>query len=242
MRTRLLSVLLSGLLFLLAGLVQAATVSIYVDSAPNVYGSPDYAGWEANAYAGVAAGSFVNMSNGINPLNVGSTDFEIQDEVVYSFGDLGKRLHWIYYIEGETVAALEGTGRFQMSLTNIWDGAAWDFYNDYYGITWIEPTKWIDYDADGDDVIDGVIGSAGMAWWGANGVNTQEALDADMASWSLAEESWIFTVRLDGDETSLTSHRDASPVPVPGAMILFAAGLAGLSGIRARCRVVNRKS
>lgn len=238
MRTRLFAGFIAGLLILYVVSTQAATVSIYVDAAPNVYGSPDYAGWEAATYAGVAAGTFVNMSNGINPGNVGTTEFEIQDEVVYSFGDLGKRLTWIYYIPGETVASLAG-GRFQISLFNIWDGDTLDFYDDYYGSTWLEPTKWVDYDADNDGNMDGVIGTAGMAWWGAYGVNTQEALDADLASWSLAEESWIFTARLDGEDTSLTSHRDASPVPLPGAAFLFAAGLAGLSGLRSRFRCVT---
>ncbi len=224
--------LLAYLLFVSVGPVQASTVSIFVDAAPNVYGSPDYPTWEASVYAAVAAGTFVNMSSGINPGNAGTTNFEIQDEVVYSFGDLGKRLSWIYYIEGETVESL--SGRFQISLTNIWDGDVLDFYAYYYGDTWLEPTKWVNYDAGGDGVVDGVIGVSGMAWWGAYGVNTQEALDADLAAWSLAEESWIFTARLDGEETSITSYRAASPVPLPSALLLFITGLAGLSGFRAR--------
>lgn len=101
-------------------------VSLFVDSAPNASGSPDYSAWKANAYAAAAGGTFVNMVNGINPANIGTKNFEIEDEVVYSFGDLGKRLHWIYWIPNTTIAELDG--RFQISLFNIWDGDVLDFY------------------------------------------------------------------------------------------------------------------
>lgn len=222
---------LAGLLtvFFLIGIsVMAQAMSIFVDAAPNKYGSPDYATWEANTYQSVANGTFVNMANGINPLNAGTTNFEIQDEVVYSFGDLGKRLTWIYFIENETVASLQGTNRFQISLINKWDGVESDFYADYYGHTWLEPTSWVDYDSDGDGNYDGVIGTAGMAWWGAYGENTQDALDADLLAWSLSEESWIFTAKLDGTETSITSYREAAPIPEPATVLLFGIGIAGL--------------
>jgi hypothetical protein len=209
-------------LCLLAAPVQA--LNIYVDAAPNVYGSPDYAGWAAATKASVVAGTFQNMSNGVDAANVGTTNFEIQDEVVYSFGDLGKRLTWIYWIPGETVASL--TGRFQIGLTNVWDGTAYDFYADYYGSTWLEPTKWEDYDG-------GVIGFVGMAYWGAYGANTPEALAADIAAWGAVSEEWVFTARLDGVETSITSHRDAE-VPEPATLLLVAAGLASLAGFRTR--------
>ncbi len=210
----------------------AGPVYLYVDSAPNAYGSPDYPPWLDAAYAAAAGGTFVNMANSINPANAGTTDFEIEDEVVYSFGDLGKRLTWIYWLPGETVTNLEGTGRFQVSLINTWDGVPWDFYDYYYGSTWVEPTKWQDYDADGDGYVDGVIGAAGMAWWGAYQVNTQEALDADIAEWGRASESWEFTARLDGEEYGIVSNR--APVPEPATLLLLGSGLAGIAGCRRR--------
>jgi hypothetical protein len=204
-----------------------ANVSLYVDAAPNVYSSADYAGWEATAFAAASTGNFTNMVNGINPANVGSTDFEIQDEVVYSFGDFGKRLTWIYWIPNATIEDLGNYDRFHISLTNVWDGVSWDFYEDYYHSTWVEPTKWTNYAG-------GVIGTAGMAWWGAYGIDTQTALDADIAAWAKSEEDWIFTAKLDGLEYSITSHRDA--VPEPATMLLLGLGLVGLAGMRRKLR------
>lgn len=210
---------------LFAGAAQA--LSLYVDSAPNAFGSPDYPTWQDAAFASAADGTFVNMQNGINPANVGTTDFEIQDEVVYSFGDLGKRLHWVYWLPGESLDALAGTDRFEISLFNIWDGSTLDFYDYYYGSTWLEPTKWADYDSNDDGIADGVIGTAGMAWWGAYGVNTQEALDADIAAWGAVDETWIFTAKLDGVEFSITSNR--ASVPEPSTLLLLGTGFAGMA-------------
>ncbi|MCA9444164.1 MAG: PEP-CTERM sorting domain-containing protein, partial [Candidatus Omnitrophica bacterium] len=198
------------------------------DAAPNVYGSPDYPGWQSATFAAVANETFVNMSNGVNPANVGTTDFEIQDEVVYSFGDLGLRLTWIYWIPNTTIAEL--TGKFQISLFNDWDGDVQDFYLDYYSSTWLQPSSWVEYAG-------GVIGTAGMAWWGAYNTNTQAELDADIAEWGLANESWTFTARLlDGGavvcEKSIVSNREG--VPEPATMALVGSGLAALAARRKR--------
>ena len=196
---------------------QAAAVSIFVDAAPNKYGSPDYAAWEAAAFTAAADGSFINMANSSDPAYAGSTDFTIEDEVVYSFSDLGSRLTWIYWIPQITVAEIEAAGSLQVSLLNEWDGSASDFYLDYYGDTWLTPGSIMDFNG-------GVIGSAGMAYWGANGVNTQEALDADIAEWGSVSESWQFRVRYEDEIYSLTSNR-AAVVSEPTALALLAGGL-----------------
>ena len=44
-----------------------ADPSLYVDSAPNVYGSPDWAPWWDAAKADVAAGTFTNLRTGTYP-------------------------------------------------------------------------------------------------------------------------------------------------------------------------------
>ena len=80
-----------------------------------------------------------------------------------------------------------------------------------------------------DGNADGVIGTAGMAWWGAYNTDTQAELDADIAAWRMAEEVWIFTMKLDGLEHSITSHRDA--VPEPTTILLLRAGLLSIIGI-----------
>lgn len=182
-----------------------AGVTLYVDAAPNAYGSPAYPAWEEDAFAAAAAGTFVDMTGGVNACNVGTTDFEIEDEVVYSFGDLGKRLTWVYWIPGETTANL--AGRIEVALFNTWDGEVMDFYEYYNSSTWLVPTRIYNYDSDGDGNPDGVVGLAGMAWWGAYDVNTPAALEADLAAWGTARESWEFMVKLDDQITSITCNR-----------------------------------
>ena len=222
-------------LFLVLGFVGSnalADVSLYVDAAPNASGSPLFAGWRDDAYSKAANGTFVNMANSFNSANSGTTKFETEDIVVYSFGDLGRRLHFVYYIPNETVASLTPASgsRFSVSLQYQWDGVTYDGYNEYYGSTWLTPSSWVNYDKNGDGTTDGVIGTAGWAWWGAYGVNTQAALSADIADWDKYIGDVIFQTRLDGQITSLTAQHTPAPVPEPGTMMLLGSGLVGLIG------------
>lgn len=180
-------------------------VFLYVDAAPNITLSPDYSDWESGAFFAAAAGSFRNMINSSDPSNIDTTHFEIEDEVVYSFEDFGRRLTFIYWIPGHTVESLEGN--FKVALFNTWDCDVLDFYDYYYGETWLEPTEWKNYDQDGDGSFDGVIGTVGMAWWGAYGVDNQDALDNDLAEWGPISERWEFKVDFAGDIYSITANR-----------------------------------
>lgn len=217
---------------LATGWVQAALVDIYVDAAPNVFGSPNYAPWASNARSSAANGTFVNMANSANPANAGSTNFQLEDMVVYSFGDLGRRLSWVYFVPNETIASL--TGRIQIALSYDWDGVTYDAYDDLYGATWISPTMANLVEIDG-----GVVGIAGWAWWGAFGVNTQAALDADLAAWRPYQGDLTFQVRLlddagvvEGGAALTVQHNN--DVPEPGTLLL--AGLALLAASRLRRR------
>ncbi len=71
-----------------------------------------------------------------------------------------------------------------------------------------------------------------MAWWGAYGSNTPEALAADIAEWAKSEEHWIFRAKLDYTVYLLTSYR--TPVPEPMTLLFFGTGLFVLAGVRKR--------
>ena len=150
-----------GILALAVAPVQAA---LYVDSAPNVYGSSNWAPWWDQAKADVSAGTFVNMRTGTFP---GSLTMDPYDEIVYSTGDLGKRLHWIYWLPGETVANLDAGNNFEVKWVIDWAGTDWTtdetgaWTVDGPEAGWSEPSNWTDYNG-------GVIGSLGFAWWAAD--------------------------------------------------------------------------
>jgi hypothetical protein len=71
----------------------------------------------------------------------------------------------------------------------------------------------------------GVIGTAGWAWWAAYGVNTQEAVDADLAAWNPYVGKITFSTRLSGETSSITAYHTATAVPEPGTLLLLGSGL-----------------
>ena len=131
-------------LILAASTVQAGTVTLNVDSAPNVYGSPAWAPWWTAAKADVVDGTFTNMRTGTYP---GTTDMDPLDEIVYSTGDKGKRVHWIYWIPGETVADMAGL--FEVKWVIDWGGDNWTYDGGGWAadgptVGWTEPASWED--------------------------------------------------------------------------------------------------
>ncbi len=219
--------ILLGLIFTLVSFSdsEAIVINLYVDGAPNVYGSPDWEAWKTNAYSNAAAGTFINMENSLNPANSGTNNFEVDDSVVYSFGDLGRRLHFIYWVPNETIASLEAAS-FEVSIFYDWDGVTYDYYGDYGWGTWVQPTSWEAYNG-------GVIGSGGFAWWGAYGVNTPEAVAADIDHWDTHQGNVMFYARTNGGpSTMITAYH--TPVPEPSTFILLGIGAAGLVLYRRR--------
>jgi hypothetical protein len=149
----------AGLILAIAG--TAGAVSLYVDSAPNVSGSPAWGPWWTQTKADVVGGVFTNMRTGTYP---GTTTMSPYDEIVYSTGDLGKRLHWIYWVPDTNIATL-AAANFQVKWVIDWGGDAWtydwntnDWAVDSADAGWVQPSSWENYNG-------GVIGSFGFAWW-----------------------------------------------------------------------------
>jgi len=142
----------------------APTVHLYADTAPNVFGSPAWAPWWASAKTDMAASAFSNMRSGAYPASLYMQPAEM---IVYSTGDLGYRLHTLFWIPGETTASLNG--RFQMRYCLDWGGVdyIYDFdiadYVAYDGVGgsvgWTQPvSSW-------ENSGSGVAGRPGWAWW-----------------------------------------------------------------------------
>ncbi len=151
------------------------------------------------------------MAHSADPRNAGTLMFNIRDTFVYSFGDLGKRLHFVYWIPDTTVADLKAA-HFQIGIDLVWDGVTLSDWA--YGTDWVEPSSWIDRDG-------GVIGTAGAAFWGAYGVNTPAALEADIADSQPYTDAFSFRVRSDNlDSTTLLTVTQRVPDGASTLMLL----------------------
>ncbi len=242
--------LVTALVALMAAAVYAATppVFLYADTAPNAYGSPNWLPWRDAAFADAANGTFINMRSGAHP---GTTYFEPVEEIVYSTMDLGKRLHWVYWVPGATIAELQGL-QFEVNWMVDWDGVNyvynWTTYDieqavlDGFGIPtngWIQPSSWIEYDKDGDGTKDGVIGTFGHAWWATDDeappydTNNQwwdevDQADVDALAAVIRQSQTHATgyVRM-FDGTAYTYNiLPLHVVPEPGTVVLWLSGLA----------------
>ena len=196
--------LVLGLALVLSPNLQAE-VDLVVDTAPNVYGSPDWAPWWAAAKDDVVAATFENMRSGMYP---GTTTTDPYEEIVYSTGDLGKRLHWIYWMPGETVAGLEE--RFEVKWSVDWDGIVWTEKNGVWQHDapekgWEVPVHWEDYD-DGQGTI-GVIGSVGFAWWATD--DEAEPYDTDGNPYNETDQADIDMLAMRAYQLHTFSHGQA---------------------------------
>lgn len=224
--------------------VWADPVFLYVDSAPNVYGSPDWPSWWSATKADIVGGTFTNLRTGTYP---NTNVIDPYDEIVYSTGDLGKRIHWIYWIPGATTSALEG--RFEVKWVIDWGGVSYTYDWSTYSLVvddpaqyWVQPGSWENYAG-------GVIGSFGFAWWATDndappydtgGTPYDEADQADIdALRSLVFNSQTFAtgmIRWRPDQNSEWQYRELTVyVPEPGTLsLLLLAVVACLPKRRAR--------
>jgi len=218
-----------------AQMAQASPVELYVDSAPNVFGSPDYAPWWDATKQSVVNGTFTNLGNGTYP---GTNNIDPDDMIVHSYGDLGKRVTWIYWLEGQTVENL--TGNFEIKFRFDWDGdmLTYDWSTgatvlDGAEVGWVEPGSWANYEG-------GVIGTFGHAWWAADPNDPNQTWDEyDEVRASILENQTMLEglVRYRENEFSEWQYENLmlNVIPAPAAAPVLAACLA-LVGVGRRRR------
>jgi len=214
-----------------------AAVELYTDSAPNSFGSPAWDPWWAAAKTDVVAGTFTNLRTGTYP---GTSTISPYDEIVYSYGDLGKRIQWIYWIDGVTKAALENTtgdpanDLFEVKWALDWDGVAYTYdmehslwLSDAPEAGWIQPGtrpwSWADYSG-------GVIGTFGFAWWDQS--QNPEQFAADIRLYQTYLKGMV-RIREDVNSAWVVQDLNLTMIPLPTPIGLAGVGLLSIGGFAA---------
>jgi hypothetical protein len=260
-----LSLAVCGVLCLSASaLGSVIDISLNVDSAPNIYyqrgqETSPYSIWWDGAQQDIVADTFTNMENGSFP---GQLLADPYDEIVYGSGDMGKRMHWVFWIPGADLADALADGRLQTRLIFDWDGQmqTFDFDPNDRGVKdiasldstlgWRSDGLWYDYD-DGQNI--GVIGTFGWADWAkddnvapgdTNGDDDDEVDQADIdyeRSKVLANRTYVLgQVRYKSSTTSdwevRTLKVDIAAIPEPTTFVIW-----GMIGTLAFCIGGSRK-
>lgn len=239
----------------------AASLSAFnVDSGPNIYGSPQWATWWASTQQDVVTGNFQDMRSSVLG-TPGDLFMDPYDEMVYSTGDLGNRLHWVYWIEGASKDQLNGL--FEVRFVFDWDGIdyTYDWGTSSYvapdaNAGWSQPGSWVDYsyvDSNTNTTHTGVIGTFGFAWWpgdnealpystdgNAYNETNQDDIDAfrdvlfDYQTFARGEVRYRDSITDSWTIETLQVNLQPSVVPVPAAAWM---GFLGIGMIAARRRL-----
>jgi len=225
----------------------ALALTLNVDSGPNASGSPLWAPWWTATKADIVAGTFADMRSAVYP---GTLIMSPYDEIVYSTGDLGKRLLWIYSVPGLSPTQL--AGNFQVKISMNWEGYnyALDFstggwMNDGPNVGWVSPASWEPYNG-------GTIGAFGLGWWATdndalpystNANPYDETNQADIDAWaallqpSQLSSTGLVRIRDNANSPWTVQELQVDMIPEPLTMAGLFLGLAGVGGyIRKRRR------
>ena len=151
---------------------------------------------------------------------MGTTNYDVEDTAVYTFGKNGTRLNFIYWLPGKTIESLVADN-FEISIDYFWDKEKYSYTEEAFRGKWITPTVWEEYKG-------GVIGTAVVSWL----VKKKKYLADEMKYWGYHQGDIVFEARTDNEFSSLAARHE--PVPEPMTILLFVTGLVGLAGFRLR--------